>query len=316
MGLLNILPPPPSKKINWPWTRESNQHAPKKIDGGNWPRISIVTPSYNQGCYIEETIRSVLLQNYPNLEYIIIDGGSTDESVEIIKKYEPWLTYWGSEPDRGQSHAINKGFARCSGDILGWLCSDDILLNGSLEFVANNMKLDSSCWMIGGVKGYDERSGVTFCRPIPQSFGMINFLLWQSMSIAQPSVFWTRHLLDVTGSLHEDLHYCMDQDLWLRFFRVVPPTFAGCYLSRYRRHENAKTTSYSHHYQKLLTESSSWLLDVLNQESHGSRRTETVEALMEMQRRAIAWQRLKEHIVIGRILKWWQKFINHELPTR
>ena len=99
-------------------------------NGEAWPRISIVTPSFNQGQFIEETIRSILLQGYPNLEYIIIDGGSTDESVEIIKKYEPWLTYWVSEKDRGQAHAINKGLERCTGEILAYINSDDYYYPG------------------------------------------------------------------------------------------------------------------------------------------------------------------------------------------
>ena len=94
-------------------------------DGRSWPKISIVTPSYNQGEFLEETIRAVLLQNYPNLEYFIMDGGSTDNSVEIIKTYKPWLTYWVSEKDKGQADAINKGFERVTGDILAWLNSDD-----------------------------------------------------------------------------------------------------------------------------------------------------------------------------------------------
>ena len=114
---LSELPSSPPGKIGWPWTEESSQLPEKMSDGSPWPRISIVTPSYNQGQFIEETIRSVLLQGYPNVEYIIIDGGSTDNSLEIIKKYEPWLAYWVSEPDRGQSHALNKGIQKATGDI-------------------------------------------------------------------------------------------------------------------------------------------------------------------------------------------------------
>src|SRR5262249_37792728 len=101
------FPGAPLGKSGWPWTVEAPQVAPLRSDGSSWPRISIVTPSYNQGAFIEETIRSVLLQGYPNLEYMVIDGGSADQTIEIIRRYEKWLTHWVSEKDRGQSQAIN-----------------------------------------------------------------------------------------------------------------------------------------------------------------------------------------------------------------
>jgi glycosyltransferase involved in cell wall biosynthesis len=106
-------------------------------EGSAWPRISVITPSFNQGQFIEETIRSVLLQGYPDLEYFVIDGGSTDQTLDVIRKYEPWLGHWVSEPDNGQSHAINKGLRQVTGSIWGWINSDDLLMPGSLSLVAN-----------------------------------------------------------------------------------------------------------------------------------------------------------------------------------
>src|ERR1700758_987177 len=114
---LDELPPPPIDKDGWPWTDDSPQLPDATVDGKPWPLLSVITPAYNQGQFIEETIRSVLLQGYPNLEYIIIDGGSKDGTVEVIRKYERWLSYWVTEPDNGQSHAINKGFRRARGEI-------------------------------------------------------------------------------------------------------------------------------------------------------------------------------------------------------
>lgn len=105
---LSELPPPPPGKTGWPWTEESPQLPATMPDGNQWPRVSITTPSYNQGRIIEESIRSVLLQGYPDLEYLVIDGGSTDNSVEVIRKYKRWIAYWVSEPDRGRSRAIKK----------------------------------------------------------------------------------------------------------------------------------------------------------------------------------------------------------------
>src|SRR5687767_11548136 len=114
----------PVGRSGWPWICPGTARGQLVLAGSDWPRITIVTPSFNQAQFLEETIRSVLLQGYPNLEYIIIDGGSTDKSVDIIKKYEQWLAYWVSEPDRGQSDAINKGFEKATGEVFAWINSD------------------------------------------------------------------------------------------------------------------------------------------------------------------------------------------------
>ena len=118
---LHDLPSPPQGKNGWPWTAAPGQLAADGVKVANLPVISIVTPTYNAGQYLEETIRSVLLQGYPNLEYYIMDAGSTDNTLEVIREYEPWLTGWVSEPDYGHSDAINKGWRLCTGDWLGWM---------------------------------------------------------------------------------------------------------------------------------------------------------------------------------------------------
>ena len=140
-----------NKNNGCPWNEEIQKFSQTMLDGSPWRKISIVTPSFNQADFIEETIRSVICQGYPNLEYIIIDGGSTDGSVEIIKKYEEYLSYWVSEPDRGQAHAINKGISRITGDIFGWINSDDMLLPGSLSTIGKNHKGQEDKILLGDV---------------------------------------------------------------------------------------------------------------------------------------------------------------------
>lgn len=134
----------------WPWTEDESTREVSQMRSRNCQRISIITPSFNQGEYIEETIRSVLLQEYPNLEYIVIDGGSTDNTVPIITKYERWLSYWVSEKDRGQTHAINKGFRRATGEILAWLNSDDVYAPGALSYVSEKFNKLGVNWLAGG----------------------------------------------------------------------------------------------------------------------------------------------------------------------
>ena len=130
--------PAPASAASEPWPAGEQLPGSSLAESPDyeWPRISIVTPSFNQGRWLEKTIRSVLLQGYPNLEYILVDGGSRDESVDLIKKYEPWIQYWVSEPDDGQCDAINKGFSKATGQILGWVNSDDWLASGALSSVA------------------------------------------------------------------------------------------------------------------------------------------------------------------------------------
>ena len=234
------LPAPPLKKSEWPWT-EANQHPPKQLsDDSEWPKISIVTPSYNQAQFIEETIRSVLLQGYPNLDYIVIDGGSTDGSIEIIRKYEKYLTYWISEKDRGQSHAINKGFAKSSGDILCWINSDDLLKPGALDFVGRSFaNISIPAWLIGSSELVDSTGKLINLR-ISENVTLEGVLMWNENWFAQQSTFWNRPMWNAVSELDESLHYAMDFALWLKMFGVADPLLTKELLSSYRYQENAK----------------------------------------------------------------------------
>jgi glycosyltransferase involved in cell wall biosynthesis len=219
------LPEAPRGKTGWPWTEESPPLPEKMPDGCEWPRISIVTPSFNQIEFIEETIRSVLLQAYPNLEYLIIDGGSSDGSVDIIRKYEHHLSYWISEPDRGQAHAINKALGRATGDIIAYLNSDDLYLVGALHRVANYLSAHREVDLMHGRCRYIDVSGAT----IGEQFGNISTyadiidlweVWWRKRQFVQPEVFWTKRISDKVGLFREDLRWVMDYEYWLRIIQA------------------------------------------------------------------------------------------------
>lgn len=234
------LPKPINSKTDWPWISKQN---PKYDSKKYLPKISIITPSYNQGHYLEESIRSVLLQSYPNLEHIIIDGGSTDNSVDIIKKYELWLTYWVSEKDDGQSDAINKGFAKATGDILGWLNSDDVLEENALIKIAEYfIKPEQQIWVIGCCKTIDDKGNQIGLREVrqPTFFDMIN---WTVKWFPQQSTFWSRGMWDKCGPLDIQLNYTMDYDLWLRMLEINKPIISSEIFSSYRFHDNAKCST-------------------------------------------------------------------------
>lgn len=209
------LPPPPQGKTDWPWTEASPQLPEMMEDGSPWPRISIVTPSYNQGQFIEETIRSVLLQGYPNLEYLIVDGGSTDGTVDIIRKYEPWLSYWVSERDRGQSHAINNGFQLASGEILAWLNSDDFYTTKALEVVTKTFSQYRKALVLCGICEKVDESGRKIGYKKPVLLAAEHFIRGGRVP-GQPAVFFRKKIYDQIGGLDENLHYLLDWEYWLR----------------------------------------------------------------------------------------------------
>lgn len=206
------------------------------------PKISIVTPNYNQGQFLEQTIRSVLDQNYPNLEYVIVDGGSTDNSVEIIRKYEDKLHYWSSERDRGMYDAINKGFARCSGEIMAWINSDDVLWDGALAYVAAAFSSNTNVqWLQGLPSVIDEQGVVVYQRkPVFSKFFFYFRMHEHSFAfVQQESTFWSRKLWDMAGA-SMDLKYSIaaDFDLWMRFFKFEGLYCADRQLAAFRlRHD-------------------------------------------------------------------------------
>jgi glycosyltransferase involved in cell wall biosynthesis len=201
----------------WPWTVETPQLPPTRSDGSPWPLISIVTPSYNQGRFIEETMRSVLLQGYPDLEYIVIDGGSTDGSVDIIRKYEDYLHVWISEKDGGQSDAINKGLRHANGLIANWLNSDDFLAPLALQKVADALSgEDETVGAVAGIGHKLDADHKIFYSPLPDRIDRETLLRaidgWNFM---QPACFFRKSVWDRCGPIRTDLHYCMDYAFWL-----------------------------------------------------------------------------------------------------
>ena len=214
----------------------------------NLPRISIVIPSFNQGKFLEETICSVLSQNYPNLELIIIDGGSTDNTIEIIKKYDSRITKWVSEPDRGQSHAINKGFALCTGEIMTFLGSDDIYFPNTFFDVAELFKKNpNSGAIIGAFCNIDEKSKtignailpVLKFSPADLSLGPPGFY-----RLHQVATFFTRKALDKVGChVNEKFKYVMDRELLYRVCRDFEITISEKIYGGFRRHEESKSVS-------------------------------------------------------------------------
>ena len=209
-----------------------------------WPRISIVVPSYNQGAFLGATLESLIAQGYPDLEIIVIDGGSKDGSVAVIELYSRHLSYWVSEPDQGQTDALIKGFARATGTILGWLCSDDLLKPGTLNLAAAAFTAADAPDMIYGDTEYLYPDGTI--QPKPRVAFDYEIMLRAFNLIPQPSALWTRAVYDRAGGLDPSFHFTMDYDLFLRFGPTARIAHLPLTLSTYRLHADSKTTSQEH----------------------------------------------------------------------
>ena len=237
--VIDDLPPPPAGRTGWPWTEASQVRTDPRT-----PSVSLVTPSFNQAAFLEETIRSVLLQGYCNLQYIIIDGGSNDGSVSILEKYAPWLDFWTSEPDNGQSDAIRKGLTQATGDWCNWLNSDDTLkpnaLHGLVELARSHPKADILAGRTENIRNGQSfgQYGVTLAQASPHCFF--------TLGVNQPGSLIRRTRLLQVGSLRNELHLSMDLDLWLR---IMIPNGASAIaqtektVATYRYHDSSKTCS-------------------------------------------------------------------------
>jgi glycosyltransferase involved in cell wall biosynthesis len=248
-NVINDFPTAPSNKSGWPWINDSAIKSTMLSDSKTWPKISIVTPSFNQGQFLEETIRSVLLQNYPNLEYIIIDGGSTDNSVDIIKKYDQWLSYWISEKDNGQAHAINKGLERCTGEIFNWINSDDYLTAGALKIIAENIENFDA--VAGAVINFDNIS-----EEVIQSAELsVKKMIKGDVTVIyqQPGTWVRTDKLKRLGGLNEDFHFCFDWFMLIGYLNRYPKiSYVTNALVKFRLHNESKTVKYGSEFRREI----------------------------------------------------------------
>lgn len=220
------------------------------MKSNNYPKISIITVSFNQGQFIEDNILSVINQNYPNIEHIIIDASSTDGTLDILKKYDKFLN-WVSEPDKGQSDGLNKGFKKATGDIIGWFNSDDRIASGALHKVSTFfMNNPDEIAVVGDQIIIDEEGAAL--KTIKSRSYSFDYLLNHAKGITQNSTFFKRSVFDQTGYLDEDVHYAMDRDLFIRIAKVKTMPYIADSLGEFRIQKNSKTAEGSYYFAKDL----------------------------------------------------------------
>lgn len=205
------------------------------------PLVSIITPSYNQADFLEETIRSVLEQDYPNIEYLVVDGGSTDGSVDLIRKYQERIDWWVSEPDRGQADALNKGMARARGEIVAWLNSDDIYRPGAIRQAVDVLLQHPELGMVYSKLDSIDRTGELFNTISYRQYDLLDLLTFRI--IGQPTVFMRRAILQRAGPLDASYNYLLDHHLWLRMLQLAPIKYVPAVWAAARHHPSAKNVA-------------------------------------------------------------------------
>lgn len=282
-----------------------------------YPKISIVTPSYNQGNFLKQCIQGVIQQAYPNLEYIVIDGGSKDNTLDVIHEYESNIAYWVSEPDNGQSHAINKGFAKATGDIHFWLCSDDLLEPGALEYVAGQLADKSGPqWLVGAAK-LITKNGIVKSVRAPTVVNEDTFLGWAENWIPTQSTFWNKAMWDAAGPFDEKLDFVMDLALWEKMFRVNAPIVTDKILGSYRFHGDAKSISRTDESKKERTEYITQLIDAkirpLLKDDPSVDQDAFIQSYGKLLEEAsdykAALHEINNHRLFGKLMNLWRQFV-------
>jgi glycosyltransferase involved in cell wall biosynthesis len=242
---LTDLPPPPPGRTGWPWTEESPrpERAPAR-----WPRVSIVTPSFNQSRFIEETLRSVLLQGYDDLEHIVVDGGSTDATLDVVRRYAPFLASWTSERDDGQADAINRGWRRSTGELLGWLNSDDVLQPGALHGVALTLVEHPEADLVYGDDVFMDAAS-NHSTPLPgEPITADEMVRTLRTPVPQPGFLMRRSVLERAGYLNPRWRVVLDRDFFVRVACVCRLHYRPGLVAAFRAHATSKSVSERRHW--------------------------------------------------------------------